>query len=236
MYEFYNRSFKCWNGKDLIFTLREGTADFDSIQSSVVEDEYGLKEFDFKDNDVIIDIGAETGGEAVSLGSLNPRLKIFSFEPIPENFELLKVNLMNNNIFNVIPCLYAVGGQTNKIKIYYGSMDSETGRRHHFIGNALNISKGNYVEANLINLQEIFIKFALEKVKVLKIDAEGAEVDILKSTSGDILSKVDWIIGEHHDRKREEILKLTKDLFIDTPCPHQSNKNLGHFRFKNKNL
>lgn len=236
MYELYNRIFQCWNGKELIFALREDTADFNSIQASVVEDEYRLKDFDFDDGDVIIDVGSETGGEAVALATLGKRLDIYSFEPIPENYELLKINILMNDAFNVRPFPVAVGGKVGEIDIYYGAMDNELGRHHHFIGNPMNVPRGDKVRVDLTTLEDIMKEMKIDKIKLVKLDPEGAEVDILRAAPPEVLEKIDWIIGEHHNIKRSELLALTKGLFDDMPCAYQSDGNIGHFRFRNKKL
>jgi len=236
MFELYSQRFKCWNGSDLVFALRKDTCDFNSIQASVVEDEYGLKDFKFDDGDVIIDVGSETGGEAVVLATLGKRLDIYAFEPIPENYELLKINIITNDAFGVRPFPVAVGGKVGEIDVYYGSMDCELGRHHHFIGNLGTIPRGDKVRVNLTTLEEIIKEMKLDRVKLVKLDPEGAEVDIIKATPSEVLEKIDWIIGEHHRIKRSELLKLTKGLFDDVPCPYQSDGDLGHFRFRNKKL
>src|SRR5262249_50731174 len=47
-----------------------------------------------------------------------------------------------------------------------------------------------------VTLDGIFERFALTRCKLLKIDCEGAEYEILTSTS--VLDRVDWLSGEFH--------------------------------------
>jgi len=236
MYEPYNQTFTCFNGRQFIVTLRKETTDFNTIYASLVEDEYGLKDFDFNDDDVVIDIGPATGGEALLISTINPKTKIYCFEPLPENIQLLKQNIVQNNLSNVSVFQKAVSGHNGTDKIYYGAEDYEISKYHHFIGNSLNIPKGNFIIVESVTLEKIFNNLNLSRIKILRMDPEGTEVDILKACPFNILKRIDWIVGEHHTVSRKDLLKLTKGLFVDIPCAWQSDNNLGHFRFKNKKL
>lgn len=236
MFVQYQEVFSCWNGQFLNFILREGTADYNSIRSTVVEDEYDFKNFEFSEGDVVIDVGAETGGEMAVLGSLDKNLKIYSYEPLPENYTLVLEHIKRNRLDNIFPFCKAVGGKNGMVKIYYGDSKTESGRHHHFIGNAYSVPKDGYAEVEMVTLEKIFKDNNIKHCRLLKIDPEGAEYDILDQCPTEILDKIDYIIGEHHFHTRDKILQATKGLFIDLPCSWQSNTNLGHFRFKNKRV
>lgn len=232
----YTREFTTFEGKKLIFGLREGTADFDAVQSVVVEDEYNLKAIPFQDGDICIDIGAHIGSVSLLLASFGKQLKIYAYEPLPENVEMIKKNAFMNGFGNIYPFLLAVGGKEGKLKIHYGDETTESGRRHHFIGNPNAVPwKGSYL-ADTTTLEKIFLDNKIEKCKLLKLDPEGEELNILEACPAEILKKIDYIVGEHHFVKRNKILQATKDLFEDITCPWQTDTELGHFWFRNKNL
>ncbi len=236
MFEESTRFIEAWTGKKLICVCRDGTVDWDSLNSTIHHDEYGFKDFDFKGDEIIIDVGAETGGEAMVLSSLIPDGQIYSYEPLPENYELLKKHIKLNCLKNVSPFLNSVGGSNRIERIYYGDEKTESGRRHKFIGNAFNVPQNGYVESDMITLENIFQILKLQKVFILKLDCEGAEPEILQNTPNYILNKIDFIVGEHHFHTRAELLKMTKGIFTDESCPYQAQRNIGHFRFKNKRL
>ena len=50
--------------------------------------------------------------------------------------------------------------------------------------------------ADSITLDEIFDRYAIARCKLLKIDCEGAEHEILTNTS--VLDGVEWLSGEFH--------------------------------------
>ena len=56
---------------------------------------------------VIFDIGGNIGITAIYLASLFPKAKIYTFEPLPDNFEILQINIQqyqNIEAFNIIFC------------------------------------------------------------------------------------------------------------------------------------
>ena len=70
-----------------------------------------------KSSSCIIDIGANTGLFSIVSASVNPNLKIYSFEPYPSNAERLKINLEVNNIKNVQVISEAMGDQVGHIEM-----------------------------------------------------------------------------------------------------------------------
>lgn len=230
-YNVIQQRFACFNGKELIFDLRENTVDFNSVQSVVVNDEYGFKDFELESGDTIIDLGSYIGGEAVYFGSIGNKLNVYSYEPLPENFELLEKNVKNNNCSGVKIFRVAVGNERKNVKIYYGSIDTTI---HRFVGKHLTKEyTDEYIDIEMITLEDIFTDNKISHCKLLKMDIEGSEAGMLEKCPEYILKKIDWIIGEHHNLTRKELLTTTKGLFKDVPCFYQSDSPVGHFRFKN---
>ncbi len=235
-YPVYNKDFITCFGKKIVCGLREDTADFDAVQAAAVEDEYNLKAIPFEDGDIVIDVGAHIGSVSLALATLDKKLKVYSYEPLPENVDLLKKNAFMNGCGNIFPFLLAVGGKEGKLRIHYGNEETESGHRHHFIGNPNAVPWKGFYDADTITLEKIFTSNSLTRVKLLKLDPEGEELNILVSTPLEILKKIDYIVGEHHFVKRDKIFEATKGLFYDVPCPWQTEIELGHFWLKNKNL
>jgi len=232
----YNKDFITCFGKKIVCGLREGTDDFDCVQAVAVEDEYNLKAIPFEDGDIVIDVGAHIGSVSLALATLDKKLKIYSYEPLPENIDLLKKNAFMNGCGNIFPFLLAVSNKIGKSKVYYMAESTEGGIKHHFIGNAYDFPKGAFYEVDTVTLEKIFLDNKIEKCKLVKLDPEGEELNILEACPPEILKKIDYIVGEHHFVKRDVILKATKGLFEDIACPWQTETELGHFWFKRKNL
>ena len=244
MFEIETKLFPVLNGSEVLASYRLETSDWNSISSILNHDEYGFKDFTFNDGDTIIDMGAHIGGEALYFLTLARRLN-YAYEPLPENVKLLKKNIQQNpNIMNVKIFQQAVGGENKKeVGILYGDINTEAGKCHHFIGSISNspykgIDKqvNNQIMVEQVTLEKIFEDNKIEHCKLIKMDIEGSEIEILKITPKEILEKIDWIIGEHHNIKRKDLFDLTKGVFTDEHCEFQNDDNIGHFRFKNKRL
>ena len=95
--------------KDYINTCKINDIDFlffDSITSNItngiakeIENEYNLNNIDFKEGDIVIDIGGNVGMVSIYLAKKYPFLKIYSFEPLKQNYE----NFLKNIELNKIP-------------------------------------------------------------------------------------------------------------------------------------
>lgn len=141
--------------------------------------------------DTIIDIGAQIGGFSVYASRfLNQQGKIFSYEPEPKNFELLKENLSMNELSNIVsPQEVALSNKKGKAELSISS--DNTG------GNKLGVS-----ESSSNSTVQVVTLDALEEVQghlngrnLLKIDVEGWEYPILKRIEP-ILSCFEVILGE----------------------------------------
>lgn len=143
-----------------------------------------------------VDIGANVGYFSLFLLSKYPKATIFAYEPIPNNFELLQQYQRENkksdfHIFN-----QAVSDDTVKsITLNYDASDA-------FTTNASIRSQshlGDTITVNTTSLEAIFKTNKLEYLDFLKLDCEGAEYDILYSTSNSILKKIKIIALETHE-------------------------------------
>ena len=107
-------------------------------------------------------------------------------------------------------------GGTGLAAIHLGRKDNP----HHYIGNLY--AKGNEIQTvATISLGALFEQNGIDRCAVLKLDAEGAEWDILPATSEDTLGRIRHMRGEYHTvsgpapRTRAALLALTKGLFDD---------------------
>ena len=154
-------------------------------------DEYGLHRIEFDPGDVAIDIGAHVGLFAIYLAKRHPDISVLAFEPDPVNFHNMLANIAANRAMNVVPRHLAVTRDARPFTLdrppgNSGGAGGYGGRRDGFAR----------ATAASITLDGIFERFAITRCKLLKIDCEGAEYEILTSTS--VLDRVDWLSGEFH--------------------------------------
>lgn len=245
MYDLLEREFEAPNGVKRKFVYREGTNDENVIRAAFCEDEYGILKLDFGPNNIVVDIGAHIGAVTMLFTTIRPDLKIFSFEPLLDNFELLKKNVTENkldnemNIFNQAVWFY----DDDEVKMYYPD-NSEGGKVHKFIGGQFFIhafyNKKLFKKASTITLSKIFEENRIFNCKFMKIDVEGAEYGILKAAPEEVLRMIERIHGEYHNIEpdrvkmpRKTLLDQTKGVFKDV-TGQPEKEAVGPFVFVKK--
>lgn len=167
-----------------------------------------IMEIDFKEGDIVIDIGANVGMVSILLAKKFPFLKIYSFEPVKSNYDNLVKNIKLNNIEDniIFPFNMAVTKDSRDILILINLLNQG--------GSALSEYTNYYPPTLLKNfchsttLNNIVAENKINKVKLLKIDCEGSEYEIFYNTDKKILSNIQNIIGEFHKVKNEDYYKL----------------------------
>lgn len=165
---------------------------------------------------IVLDIGSNFG---IVIDELQPvGCKVYSFEPHPVFFSMLKEKYSDNE--NVILSDNAVWNKTERKKFYFKrSFDRLNG------GATLMSKKTNITDERLnkevqcIDVLEV-IESIDSDINVLKMDVEGAEYEILERIIlNDAHQKIKSIYFEDHSRKfvdqawhnkKEEILQMYK--------------------------
>jgi len=138
-----------------------------------------------KSDIIFIDCGANKG-EFSDYVNKEFNAICYGFEPDPR----LYLNLTNQN--RITYYQKAVGSKEGACKL-------NLGERHCSSLKYKESEKQNYVEVEMISLEKFCINMGLEAISLIKIDIEGAELDLLDSLSSKFLSKVNQITVEFHD-------------------------------------
>ena len=155
-------------------------------------DDYRLRDMRFGEGDVVIDIGAHVGLFSIYLAKRWPVIKVFSFEPFPANFRNCAENLQLNGITNVVLSPKAI---TNDNRLLNMAMDP------HNSGGASAVvktfeSNGIVTDLASMTLDEVFLVHEIGRCKLMKIDCEGMEYEILLGAR--VLDRVEYLAGEFH--------------------------------------
>ncbi len=197
---------------NLRFATRPITPDRDTIDQMWIYKDYVPDWGWIRQNDVVIDIGAYIGAFAVLAAWLAPKGKVYAFEPQPENFLLVSENARLNHLENLIPCNLAVAGQRNDrfligagtIGSFYDGWHKRTSGREPTLAP---------VKVRCTTLEEIFVRYRLERVRFLKSDCEGAEFEIFLNTPRKYLQRIDRISLEYHLANEQcSVVELRKAL------------------------
>lgn len=193
--------------------LRVNSTDLMAFTHVWLLQEYSRKDFEIKDTDTIIDIGAHIGLFALFSSQFCKHGKIYCFEPVKENFDLLKSNIELNNIRNVIPINGAISTSSGIITIYLNDDES---------GHSMYVKGPKQIQVKSFSLQDVFELNNLSECDFIKIDCEGEEYKIIDSLPSTYLDKISKMCIEYHfaDTKpnllKNMIKKLEESYKIDT--------------------
>jgi FkbM family methyltransferase len=155
------------------------------------QESYKLDQVPLEAGDVVIDIGAHVGVISCYIAKAHPGVKVLAYEPVPENYLRLLRNVKANGVEGQVEAYnLAVTGDGRPVKLY-GDQATNSG------GYSAYVPGPTPVHVESTTLARILVEHSLERVKLLKVDAEGAEYEILTAADG-VLDKVDWLAGEVH--------------------------------------
>ena len=155
--------------------------------------EYLIDNINFKEKDIIIDCGANNGD--LFLFFRNKNIKYIGIEPSPVEFNNLEENVKNCILYNK-----AVYKNSSLELDFFVSSE---------FGDSSLIKMDKYtdvIKVESITLDEIIENY--QKVKLLKVEAEGAEPEILEGLSKNI-NKIEYItidVGLERGVKKESTL------------------------------
>lgn len=161
---------------------------------------------------VFYDIGANFGYYSIKLSK--SCADVYSFEPVTKTLKVLNENIKRNGIKNI--ATFKVGlsnlNEDKEINIYNSSGNNSIFKRNVPEGHTLKL-----IDRELINLQTLdaFVeKNNLFLPNIIKIDVEGAEINVLKGSQETIRKSQPIILVEYSESTsldagydREEIIK-----------------------------
>ncbi|WP_229570376.1 FkbM family methyltransferase [Saccharolobus caldissimus] len=119
--------------------------------------------------------------------------KIIAVEPSPDNLQILEKNIHLNNINNVEIVNKAVSLKRGRVKLYLADNPYNS---------SIVFESNRYVEVDAITLNELLLPY--NTIDLIKIDVEGAELDVIKSGISQ-LHKVKKIVIEVRNQYESEI-------------------------------
>ena len=174
---------------DLKIKIRTNSTDLMALTNVWMTNEYDIENSQIAENDTIIDIGAHIGLFSLLVSQFCKTGKIFSFEPMGDNFDLLISNLKLNHIENIHPFNFAVSKNTSNVNLFLNSDQS---------AHSIFSSDSESVTIQSISLQRILDENKISSCKLLKLDCEGAEYEIIDSLPIEYFNKIENIVIEYH--------------------------------------
>jgi FkbM family methyltransferase len=186
----------------LIFTVRDDPdgSDYVVLDETFKQNAYYLQPYDFHDDGVFIDIGANIGAVSVLAHRLGAK-RIICYEPVPENHDLLLRNLAANKVEAEVHRKAVWSSRaTIRITSCQGGSTSDPKSLAGF--------QGEIIEAETVTLRDVLERF--DDVSVLKCDAEGAEYKFMMNP--ELNRKIRRLVLEFHTAPKELHGKLISTL------------------------
>lgn len=183
------------------FNIRE---DYDTdpivIREIWEENVYEVKDSHFNLGGVVIDIGANIGTFSVYAAHFGAT--VYAIEPEPHNLEALKYNIEINNMQDKIyACPYAISDYKGTAIIH------DSGG-----GSSIKDDGAFGAEVEVMSLDNFFNLYHINEVDVLKIDVEGAELEIILGASKENLQKCKYITMEFDIRTGRQMGDMVQKL------------------------
>lgn len=138
---------------------------------------------------IIIDAGANIGVSCVWFLANNPGATLIAFEPAPDNFAFLKLNI--GHIEGVSLHQEAIGEHTGTVDLHLAT--------HGAVHSIVDVDVGSTtVAVPMDTLKNRLDSHSIDHVDLLKLDVEGSEMDVILGL-GNKLNSVDTVVGEVHE-------------------------------------
>lgn len=226
-----------WNNHRVYY--RPGTSDRGLVYNILIQKKKKAEYYipDIANPTIILDIGANIGITAIWMASKFPSAKIFCFEPMQDNFNILKKNIEPYK--NIAAYNFGLGATTNYVDIYANEEIENMGgfSLHQLDNDGENFgTEGSvYAKIEIRNAADFISELNITTIDIIKIDTEGSEYDILTSIPQSTLSNTQWIMGELHGVKNFETLRLL-DKWFSIGMKKKLKSNLFQFFGLNRKL
>lgn len=193
--------------------LRLQTSDIPTFEQIFVDKEYEIPALPL-DIETLVDLGANIGLSTLYFASKYPNARILAIEPDRGNYDMLVENtaMLGDRIQRRNVAAWKSGG--------FVSLHAEntSGESLDAWGFRTSDSTGSST-SRLTRCERIDVlldEAGLSDVDVLKIDVEGAELEIFSERPEEWLHRIRFIIIETHDSFREGSEKAVRDAIRET--------------------
>jgi len=207
--------------------IRTRTTDLMALTNVWLIQEYLDDELNIENNDVVLDIGGHIGLFALFASQFCKKGKIFCFEPIKENYNILLENIELNAAKNIIPFNLAVYNDSKRVKMYLNEDDA---------GHSIILPSSKSIQTDSISLKKIFDDNKIDLCGFAKIDCEGSEYSIIDALPSEYLKRINKMAIEYHfaDSKpelaRALISKIENAGFHVKKKPHYNDMGFLYVR------
>ncbi len=179
--------------QSLRLLVRAGTTDIDLV-NMILREKIMYRLPQTVQPKVIFDIGANIGITTVYFSLLYPAARVYCFEPLPQNLDLLLQNTKTlGKRVHILP---------------YGLSDKSGQFEYHMSDDPRSFGGGGFMQIGHNPLRTLSLplravadaldELGLDRIDLFKIDTEGSELAILDSIPPEIRANAQAYVGELH--------------------------------------
>lgn len=151
------------------------------FSSSIEENDFPVTKLLINSGDCVIDIGANIGVYTKLFSEcVGPNGKVYSFEPIPQTFEILCSNIKKLRLKNVNlrQCAVSNNNKTATMQIPLYKNGGENFYEARIVNNNTNNNSLKHVDVESRTLESLFEQIPYQ-ISFIKCDAEGHELECI---------------------------------------------------------
>lgn len=185
--------------------IRTNSTDIMAFTHVWLIEEYSSPGFELHESDTVMDIGAHIGLFTLFASQFCKNGKIYCFEPVKENYEMLSSNIALNGLSNVSAFNMAVTDKTSPVRIFLNRDES---------GHSVFEQNSTPIVAQSTTFKNIFDENNILSCDFIKMDCEGAEYDIVRTLPPEYFGRIKKMIIEYHmaDDRPELLQELVSKL------------------------
>jgi FkbM family methyltransferase len=165
------------------------------IVGELLADVYGIESIAFAPGDVVVDVGGNLGAVSIYIARKHPGVRVYLYEPVPESHRLCLRNIEANGASGITAVAKAVTADGRPLTLA-ARRDFLGGASAHYTGERVAGPGHVTYTVESVTLDQVFADHGIERCRLLKIDCEGSEHEILRAAS--VLGRVDYLSGELH--------------------------------------
>jgi FkbM family methyltransferase len=147
------------------------------------EREMALLQSLVRQGDHVADVGANVGVYTKELSlAVGPAGKVYSFEPVSENYDILTTFLARAHLDNVHPFHAALGSCLSECEMIIPEMDGFTG--FYWAHLSRGGEQGRRQAVEVMTLDHLFNSGIVTGLDFIKCDVEGGELEVLRGSVG----------------------------------------------------
>jgi FkbM family methyltransferase len=132
----------------------------------------------------LVDVGANQGEVSLYAARRLSQGRVIAFEPVDENYRRLANNVRLNGLTNVVTCNYCLGDRNGEVQLFAAEKQSSKHRHGWNEGLAsmfaVDAQTDSFSTAKICRLDDVLPKLNVDRLDVLKVDVEGAELHVLR--------------------------------------------------------